>query len=70
MWLCPPGRRNGRTPRFYADGEYDLAGFIVGIVDRGHILDGSAVCAGDALIGLGATGLHTNGYSLAPETPV
>ncbi len=59
------GGEMAELPGFYADGEYDLAGFIVGIVDRGHILDGSAVCAGDALIGLGATGLHTNGYSLA-----
>src|SRR3989442_13335173 len=52
-------------PGFYAEGEYDLAGFIVGIVDRERIIDGRTINAGDALIGLPATGLHTNGYSLA-----
>jgi len=52
-------------PEFYAKDEYDLAGFIVGVVERDRILDGSRVRAGDALIGLGSTGLHTNGYTLA-----
>jgi phosphoribosylformylglycinamidine cyclo-ligase len=52
-------------PGFYADGEYDLAGFIVGMVDRKAILDGSKVTDGDVLVGLPSTGLHTNGYSLA-----
>jgi phosphoribosylformylglycinamidine cyclo-ligase len=52
-------------PGFYTDGEYDLAGTIVGIVDRGKILDGNSAEAGDTLIGLGSSGLHTNGYSLA-----
>src|SRR5262249_56082100 len=49
----------------YADGEYDLAGFIVGIVDRSRILDGNSIRHGDLLIGLPSVGLHTNGYSLA-----
>jgi len=59
------GGETAEMPGFYADGEYDLAGFIVGVVDRRHILDGSAVTDGDVLVGLPSTGLHTNGYSLA-----
>jgi phosphoribosylformylglycinamidine cyclo-ligase len=50
---------------FYAAGEYDLAGFIVGVVERARVLDGSRVREGDALIGVASTGLHTNGYTLA-----
>jgi phosphoribosylformylglycinamidine cyclo-ligase len=49
----------------YADGEYDVAGFIVGVVDRSRILDGRSIRHGDILIGLPSVGLHTNGYSLA-----
>jgi phosphoribosylformylglycinamidine cyclo-ligase len=52
-------------PGFYAAGEYDIAGFIVGVVDRARVIDGARVQAGDALIGLPSSGLHTNGYSLA-----
>src|SRR5262245_15357711 len=52
-------------PGFYADGEYDVAGFIVGIVDRPRVLDGKSIRHGDLLIGLPSVGLHTNGYSLA-----
>jgi phosphoribosylformylglycinamidine cyclo-ligase len=59
------GGETAEMPGFYADGEYDLAGFIVGIVDRERILTGKKVQAGDVLIGLPSTGLHTNGYSLA-----
>jgi phosphoribosylformylglycinamidine cyclo-ligase len=59
------GGETAEMPDFYSRGEYDLAGFIVGIVDRRDILDGSRVRARDVLIGLGSTGLHTNGYSLA-----
>ncbi len=59
------GGETAEMPGFYADGEYDLAGFIVGVVDRGRILDSSAVGAGDVLVGLPSDGLHTNGYSLA-----
>ncbi|HSL18445.1 MAG TPA: phosphoribosylformylglycinamidine cyclo-ligase [Methylomirabilota bacterium] len=59
------GGETAEMPGFYADGEYDLAGFIVGVVDRTAILDGSRVRKGDVLVGLPSTGLHTNGYSLA-----
>ena len=59
------GGETATMPGFYAPGEYDLAGTIVGIVDRPKLVDGSAIRAGDALIGLGSDGLHTNGYSLA-----
>jgi phosphoribosylformylglycinamidine cyclo-ligase len=52
-------------PDFYSADEYDLAGFIVGIVERDKVLDGSRVRAGDVLIGLPSSGLHTNGYTLA-----
>lgn len=59
------GGETAEMPDLYADGEYDLAGTIVGIVERKRIVDGSAIQAGDVLIGLKSTGLHTNGYSLA-----
>lgn len=59
------GGETAEMPDFYPEGEYDLAGFITGVVERAHVLDGSAVRKGDALIGLGSTGPHTNGYSLA-----
>jgi phosphoribosylformylglycinamidine cyclo-ligase len=59
------GGETAEMPGFYGAGEYDVAGFIVGIVDRAKVLDGSKVQAGDALVGLPSAGLHTNGYSLA-----
>lgn len=59
------GGETAEMPGFYADGEYDIAGFIVGIVERSEIVDGSTITPGDALIGLPSAGLHTNGYSLA-----
>ncbi len=59
------GGETAEMPGLYAPGEYDLAGTIVGIVEKHKILDGSRVRAGDVLIGLPSTGLHTNGYSLA-----
>ncbi len=59
------GGETAEMPGFYADGEYDVAGFIVGIVDRTRILDGKSIRHGDLLIGLPSVGLHTNGYSLA-----
>ena len=52
-------------PGFYADGEYDVAGFIVGVVDARRVIDGRRIAPGDVLIGLPSSGLHTNGYSLA-----
>src|SRR5262245_15570193 len=59
------GGETAEMPGFYSDGEYDVAGFIVGSVDRPKIIDGSRICSGDVLIGLPSVGLHTNGYSLA-----
>jgi phosphoribosylformylglycinamidine cyclo-ligase len=59
------GGETAEMPGFYAEGEYDIAGFIVGLVDRSRIVDGRSIAPGDALIGLPSTGLHTNGYSLA-----
>jgi len=59
------GGETAQMPGFYADGEYDLAGFIVGAVDRDKMVTGSGIKPGDVLIGLPSTGLHTNGYSLA-----
>jgi phosphoribosylformylglycinamidine cyclo-ligase len=59
------GGETAQMPGFYADGEYDLAGFIVGAVDRDKMITGAGIKAGDVLIGLPSTGLHTNGYSLA-----
>jgi phosphoribosylformylglycinamidine cyclo-ligase len=59
------GGETAEMPGFYQDGEYDLAGFIVGAVDRPNLIDGRGIAPGDRLIGLTSTGLHTNGYSLA-----
>lgn len=59
------GGETAEMPDFYAPGEYDLAGTVVGIVEESRILDGSRVRQGDVLIALGSSGLHTNGYSLA-----
>ncbi len=59
------GGETAQMPGFYADGEYDLAGFIVGVVNRDNIITGEKIQAGDVLYGLPSNGLHTNGYSLA-----
>ncbi len=59
------GGETAEMPGFYADGEYDVAGFSVGIVEKSEIIDGSSIKAGDVLLGLPSTGLHSNGYSLA-----
>ncbi len=59
------GGETAQMPGFYADGEYDLAGTIVGAVNRANIITGEGIEAGDVLLGLPSNGLHTNGYSLA-----
>ena len=59
------GGETAEMPGFYADGEYDLAGFIVGRIDHGRVIDGRGIAPGDVFLGLPSTGLHTNGYSLA-----
>lgn len=59
------GGETAEMPGFYAAGEYDLAGFTVGVVDRDRIIDGSSIQVGDCLIGIASNGLHSNGYSLA-----
>ena len=59
------GGETAEMPGFYRQDEYDIAGMIVGVVDKKKIFDGKKVKAGDVLIGLPSTGLHTNGYSLA-----
>jgi len=75
------GGETAEMPGFYQEGEYDIAGFIVGIVDREKIIDGKTIAPGDVLLALPSAGLHTNGYSLArklffevaayePHTPI
>jgi phosphoribosylformylglycinamidine cyclo-ligase len=59
------GGETAEMPGFYGEGEYDIAGFIVGVVDRSKIIDGKAIAPGDVLLALPSVGLHTNGYSLA-----
>jgi phosphoribosylformylglycinamidine cyclo-ligase len=59
------GGETAEMPGFYEEGEYDLAGTIVGVVGRGNIITGETISAGDTILGLGSSGLHTNGYSLA-----
>ena len=59
------GGETAQMPEFYAEGEYDLAGFIVGAVNKDQIVDGKKIKPGDQLLGLSSTGLHTNGYTLA-----
>lgn len=59
------GGETAEMPGFYADGEYDVAGFIVGLLDRPRLIDGTAIRVGDVVLGLPSAGLHTNGFSLA-----
>jgi phosphoribosylformylglycinamidine cyclo-ligase len=59
------GGETADMPDVYAEGDFDLAGFIVGVVERDRIIDGSKVAAGDVLLGIASSGLHTNGFSLA-----
>src|SRR5258706_11257263 len=59
------GGETAILPDFYQPGDYDMAGFCVGVVDRENIIDGRAIQTGDVVLGLASTGLHSNGYSLA-----
>jgi phosphoribosylformylglycinamidine cyclo-ligase len=59
------GGETAQMPGFYSPGEYDLAGFVVGLVSKERIVDGAAIRDGDALVGIASSGLHTNGYTLA-----
>ena len=59
------GGETAEMPGFYSDGEYDVAGFTVGVVDRDKIIDGSTISVGNKLIGIASSGIHSNGYSLA-----
>lgn len=59
------GGETAEMPSMYADGEYDLAGFIVGVVDKPKVIDGKSITPGDVVLGIPSTGLQTNGYSLA-----
>src|SRR5688572_24890148 len=59
------GGETAEMPGFYPEGEYDLAGFVVGVVDRARLITGRTIAVGDLLIGVPSSGLHTNGYSLA-----
>jgi len=58
------GGETAEMPDFYAEGEYDMAGFAVGVVDRSKIIDGSTIKKGDIIVGIPSSGLHSNGYSL------
>ena len=58
------GGETAEMPGFYPDGEYDIAGFAVGIVDKKKIINGKSIAAGDTLIGIASSGIHSNGYSL------
>src|SRR5690606_23417382 len=58
------GGETAEMPGMYADGEYDIAGFTVGIVDKKKMIDGSTIAAGDAVIGFASSGIHSNGFSL------
>lgn len=59
------GGETAEMPGFYKDGEYDIAGFVVGVVEKKQVIDGRRIVEGDAVLGLPSNGLHTNGYSLA-----
>ncbi len=59
------GGETAEMPSFYPEGEYDLAGFAVGVVDRPKVIDGRTIAPGDVVIGVASTGLHSNGFSLA-----
>lgn len=62
------GGETAEMPGFYPEGEYDMAGFAVGVVEKDELIDGSKIALGDVVIGLSSTGFHSNGYSLVRKT--
>src|SRR5207244_10942255 len=64
------GGETAILPDFYAPGDYDMAGFCVGVVEREHIINGKAIQPGDLVLGLASSGLHANGYSLVGKIVV
>jgi phosphoribosylformylglycinamidine cyclo-ligase len=58
------GGETAEMPSFYEDGVYDVAGFVVGVVDKEKVIDGSSITVGDKIIGIGSSGIHSNGFSL------
>lgn len=62
--LCTHRRRNGRDAGMYAGGEYDIAGFTCGVVEKSRLIDGTKVRVGDVLVGIASSGVHSNGFSL------
>ena len=58
------GGETAEMPSFYEDGEYDVAGFVVGVVDKAKIIDGSSITVGDKIVGIASSGVHSNGFSL------
>ena len=58
------GGETAEMPSFYEDSEYDIAGFVVGVVDKEKVIDGSSITFGDKIIGIGSSGIHSNGFSL------
>ena len=61
---CVSNFQTAEMPGFYSDGEYDVAGFAVGAVKQDSVIDGKRIKAGDALLGLRSSGVHSNGFSL------
>ena len=66
--MFPDRRETAEMPGMYSEGEYDIAGFTVGIVDKSKMINGSNIAAGDTVIGLASSGVHSNGFSLVRKS--